>query len=369
MGHAEVKIFKNEDGRLAWHVGVTSECLDKEDPTQLKENVPVVFRYYDQNHAYAAKVVKTIVNGSTTSYNECHAAIDHDQWEGMRLGELKSLTDRIELSMGVTFFAVKSVEQTLSREKWLAPGYVTQPQEAADVGGELAVGKRGFRTLRQPRLTASAISMMLIAVAGLSALSIGSDCFEMDSKSEQLYFADGAEAAWADDYGDSSDLIGGSSSERQIDVPEKDSLAHSQVCEVWGTEMWTEAEHGVCLDELYDSHFRDKQPAVQLQEDVHFKLLQEDVKRKETTADMMRAVGSMDPERKRWRGLLESLYWNAAFDAAMRVFRLLRQIVPVMREWQHFNEFDFQDMPDFDSKQVGVTPARGKCHVVWVDAG
>ena len=85
---------------------------------------------------------------------------------------------------------------------------------------------------------------MLIAVAGLSALSIGSDCFEMDSKSEQLYFADGAEAAWADDYGDSSDLIGGSSSERQIDVPEKDSLAHSQVCEVWGTEMWTEAEHG-----------------------------------------------------------------------------------------------------------------------------
>ena len=67
MGHAEVKIFKNEDGRLAWHVGVTSDCLDKEDPTQLRENVPVVFRYYDQNHAYAAKIVKTIVNGSTTS--------------------------------------------------------------------------------------------------------------------------------------------------------------------------------------------------------------------------------------------------------------------------------------------------------------
>ena len=128
MGHAEVKIFKNEDGRLAWHVGITSECLDKEDPTQLKENVPVVFRYYDQNHAYAAKMVKTIVNGSTTSYDESHAAINHDQWEGMRLGELKSLTDRVELSMGVTFFAVKSVEQTLSREKWLAPGYVTQPQ-------------------------------------------------------------------------------------------------------------------------------------------------------------------------------------------------------------------------------------------------
>ena len=67
MGHAEVKPFKNEDGRLAWHVGVTSECLDKEDPAQLRENVPVVFRYYDQNHAYAAKIVKTIVNGSTTS--------------------------------------------------------------------------------------------------------------------------------------------------------------------------------------------------------------------------------------------------------------------------------------------------------------
>ena len=46
----------------------------------------------------------------------------------MQLGELKSLTDRVELSMGVTFFAVKSVEQTLSREKWLAPGYVTQPR-------------------------------------------------------------------------------------------------------------------------------------------------------------------------------------------------------------------------------------------------
>ena len=53
----------------------------------------------------------------------------------------------------------------------------------------------------------------------------------------------------------------------------------------------------------------------------------------------------------------------------MRVFRLLRQIVPVMREWQHFNEFDFQDMPDFDSKQVGVTPARGECHVVRVNVG
>ena len=87
--------------------------------------------------------------------------------------------------------------------------------------------------------------------------------------------------------------------------------------------MWTEVEHGVCLDELYDSHFRDKQPAVQLQE-------VKDVKRNEVTADMMRVVGSMAPERKRWRGLLESLYWNAAFDAAMRVFRLLQQIVPVM---------------------------------------
>ena len=122
--------------------------------------------------------------------------------------------------------------------------------------------------------------------------------------------------------------------------------------------MWTEVEHGACLDELYDSHFRDKQPVVRLQEDVHFKLLQEDVKRNEVTADTMRAVGSMAPEWKRWRGLLESLYWNATFEAAMRIFRLLRQIVPVMREWQHFNEFDFQDMPDFDSRQVDITPAR-----------
>ena len=95
-----------------------------------------------------------------------------------------------------------------------------------------------------------------------------------------------------------------------------------------------------------------------VQENVHFKLLQDDVKRNEVTADMMRVVGSMAPERKRWRGLLESLYWNAAFDAPMQVFRLLQQIVPVMREWQHFNEFDFQDMPDFDSRQIDITPAR-----------
>ena len=56
----------------------------------------------------------------------------------MRLGELKTLTERLELSVGVTYFASKSVEQTLSRERCEMPGFVTQPQEAADVGNNLA---------------------------------------------------------------------------------------------------------------------------------------------------------------------------------------------------------------------------------------
>ena len=196
MDHAEVKIFMDGDGRVAWHVGITSECLDTADSKLLRENVPVVFRYYDKNHAYAAKIVKTVINGRTVEYDESHSVIDHDQWQGMRLGELKALTDRLELSIGVTYFAVKSVEQTLSREKWEAPAYVTQPQEAADVGGQLMEGKRGIRAVRQPRLTASAISMMLIAVAGLSTMSMGSECFGLDANPEQLYFAGDVASVW-----------------------------------------------------------------------------------------------------------------------------------------------------------------------------
>jgi hypothetical protein len=138
MEQAEVKIFKNDDGRLAWHVGVTANCLDQTDPSQLNADVPVVWRYYDENHAYAAKIVKTIVNGVVTVFDESLEKIENASWQGMRLGELKTLTERLELSVGVTFFASKSVEQTLSRERCEMPGFVTQPQEAADVGNNLA---------------------------------------------------------------------------------------------------------------------------------------------------------------------------------------------------------------------------------------
>ena len=69
MDHAEVKIFMDGDGRVA----ITSECLDTADSKQLRENVPVVFRYYDKNHAYAAKIVKTIINGRTVEYDESHS--------------------------------------------------------------------------------------------------------------------------------------------------------------------------------------------------------------------------------------------------------------------------------------------------------
>ena len=138
MEQAEVKIFKNDDGRLAWHVGVTANCLDQTDPSQLNADVPVVWRYYDENHAYAAKIVKTIVNGVVTVFDESLEKIENASWQGMRLGELKTLTERLELSVGVTYFASKSVEQTLSRERCEMPGFVTQPQEAADVENNLA---------------------------------------------------------------------------------------------------------------------------------------------------------------------------------------------------------------------------------------
>ena len=212
-------------------------------------------------------------------------------------------------------------------------------------------GERGIRTLRQPRLTASAISMMLIAVAGLSTMSMGSECFALDTNSEQLYFAGEMASVWSENVDSDADPFGDLSSERQGSKIDVDSQEHVQVRQVWDTEMWTEVEHGVCLDELHDAHFRCKQPAVRLVEDVYLKLQQDAANRGTANADLLSAVGSMAMERKRWCGLLASLHWCSGFDAAIRVFKIMHQIIPVMREWNHFNEFDFSDMQDLQDLQ------------------
>ena len=206
--------------------------------------------------------------------------------------------------------------------------------------------------------------MMLIVVAGLSTMSMGSECFGLDSNPEQLYFAGDVASVWPENADGDLGLFGDLSSERQGSHIEVDSMEHAQVRRVWGTEMSYEMEHGVSLDELYDAHFRCEQPAVRLVEDVHLTLQQDAIKRNTANADLLRVVGSMAMERKRWCGLLKGLHWRSGFDAAMRVFKLLHQIIPVMREWNHFNEFDLGDMQDLqDLYQQGHMP-RG--NATWL---
>ena len=198
---------------------------------------------------------------------------------------------------------------------------------------------------------------MLIAVAGLSTMSMGSECFDLDANPEQLYVAGKMASVWPENADGDADFFGDLSSERQGSNTDVDSLEHAQVRQVWDTEMWNEVEHGVCLDELYDAHFRCRQPAVRLVDDVHLTLQQDAVNRSTANTDLLRAVGSMAMERKRWCGLLDSLHWCSGFDAAMRVFKLKHQIIPVMREWNQFNEFDFSDMQDLqDLQQHGHVP-------------
>ena len=88
----------------------------------------MVWRFYDTHHAFAARLVRTTINGLTTDYEEDLVCVDRSTWQGLRLGDLQSITDRAQLSFAVCYFACKTVQQTVSSEKMLMPDFVDQPQ-------------------------------------------------------------------------------------------------------------------------------------------------------------------------------------------------------------------------------------------------
>ena len=85
------------------------------------------------------------------------------------------------------------------------PQFVTRPQEAADVGSNLACNVKGVHLKRQPRLTPAVISMMLMAVAGVAhvTMAMSSECVEMDLQEESLFVAEQDEGWWSDASADS----------------------------------------------------------------------------------------------------------------------------------------------------------------------
>ena len=112
VNQAEVKMFLNEQGTLSWHVGISSECLDPDDPTKLKGDVPVVWRFYDNHHAFAARLVRTTINGLTTDYEEDMVGVDRSTWQGLRLGDLQSITEELNcLLQCVTLLARRFSKQ------------------------------------------------------------------------------------------------------------------------------------------------------------------------------------------------------------------------------------------------------------------
>ena len=180
VNQAEVKMFLNEQGTLSWHVGISSECLDPDDPTKLKGDVPVVWRFYDNHHAFAARLVRTTINGLTTDYEEDMVGVDKSTWQGLRLGDLQSITDRAQLSFAVCYFACKTVQQTVSSEKMLMPEFVAQPQAVDEVGGSLLELKKGRRVA--PMLSSKAISVMMLAVAGMAALNFNYEHLDLSKE-------------------------------------------------------------------------------------------------------------------------------------------------------------------------------------------
>ena len=140
----------------------------------------MVWKFYDNQHAYAAKLVKTTINGLTTQYEEDMVEVDTRTWSGLRLGDLKQITDRAQLPFAVLYFVCKTVQQTVSEEKMLMPEFVTQPQGASEVGGNMLEPKTGKRSA--PWLTSKTMPVMIMAVAGMAAVRFNHE--HLDSSRE-----------------------------------------------------------------------------------------------------------------------------------------------------------------------------------------
>ena len=180
--HAEGKIFVNQEGRVSWHIGVTAGCVDGEE----LKHVPVVWRFYDDHHAFGATLKEISIGEQSTVFEESFTTISQEHWGGIYLDELKLITDKAQLAFPVTYFACTTVEQTISRNVLAMSSFITQPQEANEVGGALLDLKTGRGKVR---LSAGEIAIMLLTVAG--AMFSPEDGFSKVRNPECNFIGDG----------------------------------------------------------------------------------------------------------------------------------------------------------------------------------
>ena len=314
--HAEGKIFVDQEGRVSWHVGVPVGCVDGED----LKHVPVVWRFYDDHHAFGATLKEIVIGEQSTVYNESLTTISQEHWGGIYLDELKIITGKAQLAFPVTYFACKTVEQTISRNVLAMPSFITQPQEANDVGGALLDLKTGRGKVR---LSAGEISIMLLTVAG--AMFSPEDGFSK-ARNPECFFNAAVHSSGAKFHerliSQNADLVSSVGIE-----PMHSDQAGEEVTKPWDSDDADLSDDNE--DGYLDLH--------SLHPSLHF----------------ARGAGL---RHDKWYVLRERVETRWCFQLAMRLFNLMRQFLPVMEEWRTFNEFDYEDSVQLNNayKQSGA---------------